>query len=126
MERCQYTSNILCDLIGQGDEEALQVIAATAEEGIAGKFPYYSFSFWSLERLSIVTFSSTRVCSPHLLCLYHITVSFLISGHDLAQHTQFNLQKIPDVQTLGSDMVCKVQHIMQSQFSHSDCGPSLT
>ena len=61
----------------------------------------------------------------HLLHLYHITVSFLIPGHDLAQLTQFDLQKIPDMQTLGSDMVHKVQHIMQSQFSHSDCGPTL-
>ena len=113
-------------LIAQGDEEALKVIAAAAEEGIAGKFPYYSFSFWSLECLSIVTFSSMRVHSPHLLCLYHITVSFLISGHDLAQLTQFDLQKIPDIQTLGSDMVHKVQHIMESQFSHSDCGPTLS
>ena len=37
-ERCQYTSNILRDLIAQGDEEALQVVAAAAEEGIAGTY----------------------------------------------------------------------------------------
>ena len=37
-ERCQYTSNILHDLIAQGDEEALQVVAAAAEEGIAGTY----------------------------------------------------------------------------------------
>ena len=55
-ERCQYTSNILHDLIAQGDEEVLQVVAAAAEEGIAGKFLYYSFLFWSPECLSIVMF----------------------------------------------------------------------
>ena len=37
-EWCQYTSNILRDLIAQGDEEALQVVAAAAEEGIAGTY----------------------------------------------------------------------------------------
>ena len=37
-EQCQYTSNILHDLIVQGDQEALQVVAAAAKEGIAGTY----------------------------------------------------------------------------------------
>ena len=37
-EWCQYTSNILRDLIAQGDEEALQVVATAAKEGIAGMY----------------------------------------------------------------------------------------
>ena len=41
-EWCQYTSNILRDLIAQGDEEALQVVAAAAEEGIAGMYSIQS------------------------------------------------------------------------------------
>ena len=55
-ERCQYTSNILHDLIAQGDQEALQVVAAAAKEGIAGTYLYFTFSFWLPECLPTEAF----------------------------------------------------------------------
>ena len=63
-EWCQYTSNILHDLIVQGDEEALQVVAAAAKEGIAGTYSICS-RFAPPERLPTEVFSRTQVRSLH-------------------------------------------------------------
>ena len=69
-ERCQYTLNILCDLIVQGDQEALQVVAAAAEEGIAGTYLYFPFLFWPPECLPTEAFSRTQVRSLHSPCYF--------------------------------------------------------
>ena len=126
-KRCQYTSNILRDLIAQGDQEALQVVAAAAEEGIAGTYLYFPFSFWLPERLLTEVFLRTQVHSLHSLHYFtgFYLICFCFPGHDLEKLADFDLQKVPDVQTLGSDMVRRIQHIMESQFSHSKCGPAL-
>ena len=126
-ERCQYTSNILRDLIVQGDQEALQVVAAAAEEGIAGMYLYFPFSFWLPEHLLTEAFSGTQVRSlhsPHCFTGFDL-ICFCFPGHDLEKLADFDLQKVPNVQTLGSNMVRRIQHIMESQFSHSECGPAL-
>ena len=64
-KRCQYTSNILCDLIAQGDQEALQVVTAAAKEGIVGTYLYFPFSFWLPEHLLTEAFLRTQVHSLH-------------------------------------------------------------
>ena len=69
-EQCQYTSNILCDLIVQGDQEALQVVAAAAEEGIAGTYLYIPFSFWPPKRLPTEAFLRMKVHSLRLPCYF--------------------------------------------------------
>ena len=51
--------------------------------------------------------------------------SYSIPGHDLSKLAEFDLKSIHDIQTLGSDMVCKIQHAMDTQFSHSDTGTTL-
>ena len=69
-----------------------------------------------------------RVHSLHFTALFYwlfYLIHFYFLGHDLRKLADFDLQKIPDVQTLGSDMVRRIQHIMESQFSHSECGPAL-
>ena len=126
-KRCQYTSNILCDLIAQGDQEALQVVTAAAKEGIVGTYLYFPFSFWLPEHLLTEAFLRTQVHSlhsPHCFMGFYL-ICFCFPGHDLEKLADFDLQKVPDVQTLGSNMVRWIQHIMESQFSHSECGPAL-
>ena len=107
-EWCQYTSNILHDLIAQGDEEALQVVAAAAEEGIAGT--YSIRSRFDHQNVSQLKRSREREFVPftHRVILLAILFNSLLSfflGHDLGKLADFDLQKIPNVQTLGSDMV---------------------
>ena len=43
-ERCDYTMNILKDLITKGDEEALDIVGTSAE-GLAGDVLILSYSF---------------------------------------------------------------------------------
>ena len=43
-ERCDYTMNILKDLIAKGDEEALDIVGTSAE-GLAGNVLILSYSF---------------------------------------------------------------------------------
>ena len=53
------------------------------------------------------------------------SLPFLIVGHDLSHLAGYDLAQAPDVQASGADMVCKVQQLMQTYFSHSDTGPKL-
>ena len=85
------------------------------------------FSFWLPECLLTEAFLRTQVHSlhsPHYFTGFYL-ICFCFPGHDLEKLADFNLQKVPNVQTLGSDMVRWIQHIMESQFSHSKCGPAL-
>ena len=59
-----------------------------------------------------------------ILLGFHL-IHFCFQGHDLEKLADFDLQKVPNMQTLGSDIVRQIQHIMESQFSHSECGPAL-
>ena len=84
-ERCQYTSNILPDLIAQGDQEALQVVAAAAKDGIVGMYLYFPFSFWLPEHLPTEAFSRMQVDSLHSPRYFtgFYLICFCFPGHDL-------------------------------------------
>ena len=49
----------------------------------------------------------------------------MFSGHDLDKLAAFDLSKVPDVETLGSDMIKKMHHTMMEHFGHEDFGSSL-
>ena len=49
----------------------------------------------------------------------------MFSGHDLDKLAAFDLSKVPDVETLGSDMIKKTHHAMTEHFGHEDFGSSL-
>ena len=49
----------------------------------------------------------------------------LILGHVLSQLAGYDLVQAPDVQASGAKMICKVQHMMQTQFGHINTGPAL-
>ena len=77
-EWCQYTSNILRDLIVQGDQEALQVVAAAAKEGIAGT--YMVHSHFDHQNISQLKRSRERKFVPftHRIILLAILFSSLL------------------------------------------------
>ena len=49
----------------------------------------------------------------------------MFSGHNLNKLAAFDLSKIPDMETLGSDMIKKTHHTMMEHFGHEDFGSSL-
>ena len=58
------------------------------------------------------------------------TIQFLmclnfLSGHDLEKLASFDLDQIPDVETLGHDMVRKMQHLMEMHYGHTDISTTL-
>ena len=127
-ERCQYTSNILKDLIAKCDEEALHVIGESAEEGIVGMYNEYAHAYSTTCCISssAILYSSTRVHSlTMVLAVHNYCNIYLIAGHNLSKLADYDLLQIPDVKTLGHDMICKVQRVMDVQFSHQDSGTML-
>ena len=62
--------------------------------------------------------------------MFHPTIQFLmrlnfLSGHNLEKLASFDLDQIPDVETLGHDMVRKMQHLMETHYGHADTGTTL-
>ena len=49
----------------------------------------------------------------------------MFSGHDLNKLAAFDLSKVPDMETLSSDMIKKMHHTMMEHFGHEDFGSSL-
>ena len=62
--------------------------------------------------------------------MFHPVIQFLmlfnfVSGHDLEKLASFDLDQIPDVETLSHDMVRKAQHLMEMHYGHADTHTTL-
>ena len=62
--------------------------------------------------------------------MFHPAIQFLmhpnfLSGHDLEKLASFDLDQIPDVETLSHDMVRKMEHLMEMHYGHTDISTTL-
>ena len=127
-KRCEYMSKILNYLITTQDEEVLKAIAESAAEGIASEcfsrrvhsiHTHFGHQYNCLGYHTQVQYEHTHIG------VYFSYVLLCILEHDLSKLWEFDLQQVPDIKTLGMDMVWKVHEQMEVQFCHEDMGTAL-